>query len=145
VDHVIPKEYGTHKPWYFLCTGKYWRSCCPAAKANIPDLPGGASSVNNNGDHGEVKSQMNAPLIDANVREAMSPDFGPDYEAVPEDMEANVGVITRKLRKVFNVPDKPEPFVAVDSVRYSPSILSTASRHHIFTASSSSYLWYSWT
>lgn len=92
VDHVIPKEYGTNKPWYFLCTGKYWRSCCPAPKANIPDLPDGngipsSSSVNDTNTGGsrptmaEIKSQMKSPLLNPAIKEATAPDFGPDYEA----------------------------------------------------------------
>ena len=40
---VLPSEFGTNRPWYFLLTPAYWLSCCGLGKARVAKLNGGES------------------------------------------------------------------------------------------------------
>lgn len=115
LEKVWPKEYGTHEKWYFLFTPAYWKKCfscfassqprrrsivelneAPAMGSSLshasPSLQSGSSAVLNSASYA-------APLLDDPSEE---PDFGPDYESVPDSMRANIGVKVRGLRKQFS-------------------------------------------
>jgi ATP-binding cassette subfamily A (ABC1) protein 3 len=127
LDKIWPREYGTHLKWYFFVTPSYWRGCCSCRKrrkridASDQALFGDIDSPRHGlrgisvttssparpafssgapiASYGAPGSS--APLLDDPVDE-VEPDFGPDYEPVPENMRSKVGVKIRGLRKEFS-------------------------------------------
>lgn len=92
LEQVIPKEYGTRKPWNFIFMPKYWTWCGSKNK--------------------EASVQSNAD----NVAVSISP--SDSIEAVSNELRAqevnNKALIVKDLRKVFSVPGGEK--VAVDSL-----------------------------
>jgi ATP-binding cassette subfamily A (ABC1) protein 3 len=88
LDKVLPSEYGTKRPWYFLFQKRFW---CRDS------IPKGYSTVNDEF----------AKLTDANIPEM--------YEKVSSEMENLNGVKVRKIIKEFSIPQKSS-FRAVNEV-----------------------------
>jgi hypothetical protein len=131
LDKVWPREYGTHLKWYFLVTPSYWKSCCSCRRTRTqrqpveddplfggegidsprPGLKGISVTTASPArpafnSHARIASYGSAtpvrygtPLLQAD--DEVDPDFGPDYEAVPEAMRSRIGVKIRGLRKTF--------------------------------------------
>jgi ATP-binding cassette subfamily A (ABC1) protein 3 len=88
LDKVLPSEYGTTRPWYFLFQKKFW---CRDS------VPRGYSSV----DDEFVK------LTDADIPEM--------YEKAGSDMEKSAGVKIRKIVKEYMLANNKK-FTAVNGV-----------------------------
>jgi ATP-binding cassette, subfamily A (ABC1), member 3 len=123
LDNVLPKEYGTPLPWYFVFLPAYW--CGSKGKStdqtvlgldDTMSVPGTPRSPYvpimdspylelDDGSHADSKQRDNpleSPLahVDHNSNDGINPD--PEYvEAVPDATRNHLGVELRALRKVF--------------------------------------------
>jgi ATP-binding cassette subfamily A (ABC1) protein 3 len=105
IDAIYPSQWGSHKPFYFLCTPSYWKetfsSCTKRAKKSNLNASIHLAPVN----EGET---LQSPLLDSSMLNSSDNfDFGTDYEPVPAEFSTRLAVTIRSLKKQFGSSRKP--------------------------------------
>eukprot|EP00808_Paulinella_micropora_P009160 g5382.t1 len=100
-NQVFPGEFGSKRPWYFLCTRRYWLgcagSCWSVGSAKPPTRAGGAIPLLASDDRlpGEQPASSLISSSEASEEEE------PHVEPVPASLAQQPGVTVRGLRKHF--------------------------------------------
>ena len=64
IASIWPSEFGTQKPFYFLCLPSYWKSCFSCFFSKIPQRP----SVVGDADVSDAKDDINTEEVTDNLQ-----------------------------------------------------------------------------